>query len=421
MELNVPVTPATVYHPFVGTGGAGGTGGGNQGNGGGDSYFAGDSGRTTYAHGGHGGWQSTAWGGGKGGSGSSNYGHYSGGDGFQSNANGHDHGGGGGSAGGPSRNGQDSTGRSGAGAVPSSGPGGDGGFSGPNTSALSRGFAPTKAPGGGGGGGSDDGSGYAGAAGDNGQVLLTYGATGILPLQSLLVHAPARDAPDLFNPLCPVGNGADTPNGATEYLVPATGNLSSRYDGTYTLYLVASSFSTPTVSRTITVQLRQYPYSGGTAMTLNVARTLTPTSDLLGTGTIIDMGPVTLPLADLPPGALSPYFAMTVTDTNTSDRFLDAILIDTRGTFVLVNVGSGSVFNNIWVDQPDATRDLGRILGSNADRDQAVSALQYAERFSGGPLAVYPDSNNRLFVYSAQGIPGLTAFYPPQWWTERLA
>jgi hypothetical protein len=422
MELNVPVTPTSTYHPFVGAGGAAGSGGGNIGGNGGDSYFAGDSGRTVYAHGGKGGWQSSSWGGGKGGEGSSNYAHYSGGNGYQANANGNDAGGGGGSSAGSTGPGNDAAGRTGAPAPYAGGPGGDGGHSGPNTSALSRGYAPTKGPGGGGGGGSDDGSGYAGAAGDNGQVLLTYGATGILPLQSLLVHQPATDAPDTFNPLCPVGNGADTPNGATEYQIPDLGNLNSRYDGTYTLYLVASSFNSPTVARNLTVQLRQYPYVGGTATTLNIVRnSITPSTDLLGTQTIVDMGPVTLPLMDLPPGSNNGYFALTVTSSNTSDRFLDVLIIDTAGTFVLINVGSSSVLNNIWLDQPDATRDLGRMLGSNADRDQSFSILQYAERFSGGPFAVVPDTNNRVFVYSAQGAPAVTAYYPPQWWTERLA
>lgn len=414
MELNVPVSPSTSYPATVGAAGTGGAGGGNQGGNGGDSFWAGSSGRRVYGHGGKGGWQSATWGGGKGGTGSSNYAHHDGGDGYQSNANGHDHGGGSGSSGGPNSDGRDSTGRTGANPVYDGYGGGDGGQSGVNTSALSQGHTP-------GGGGSDDGNGYAGAAGHNGKVRLTYGASGLLPLQSLLVHAAPQDAPDLFNPLCPVGNGADTPNGATEYLIPDLGNMNSRYDGTYTLFLIASAFNTPSSSRTLTVQLRQYPYSGGTAVTLNVARTLTPSSDLSGTQSIVDMGPVTLPLADIPPGSQSPYFAMTVTSTNTSDRFLDTVLIDTKGTFLLVNVGSASVFNNIWVDQPDSTRELGRILGSNADRDQAVSALTYTERFAGGPLAVYPDSNNRVFVYSAQGAPALVAYYPPKWWTERLA
>jgi hypothetical protein len=422
MELNVPVTPTSTYHPNVGAGGTGGAGGGNQGGNGGDSFFAGDSGRTVYAHGGRGGFQSASWGGGKGGEGSSNYAHYSGGNGYQANANGKDIGGGGGSSAGSTGPGNDATGRSGASAPFGGGPGGNGGQSGPNTPALSRGFTPSRGPGGGGGGGSDDGNGYAGANGDNGQVLLTYGATGILPLQSLLVHQPAPDAPDTFNPLCPVGNGADTPNGSTEYQIPDLGNLNARYDGTYTMYLVASAWNSPTTSRNLTVQLRQYPYVGGTATTLNVVRnSITPSTDLLGTQLIVDMGPVTLPLWDLPPGSNNGYFALTVTSSNTSDRFLDVLLIDTAGTFVLLNIGSSSVLNNIWIDQPDATRDLGRLLGSNADRDQSYSILQYAERFSGGPFAVVPDSNNRIFVYSAQGAPGVTAYYPPQWWTERLA
>jgi hypothetical protein len=420
MDLNIPVTALGTYHPVVGAAGSGGSVG-NGGNNAGDSTFAGDSGPTVRGHGGRGGWQSATWGGGKGGTGSSNYSHYDGGDGAQNNVNGNgNRGGGGGSSGGSASGGRDATDRSAATAVFDGGPGGEGGFT--VSGSPHAGSQPSKGPGGGGGGGAKISGSNAGAAGRDGRVRLTYGATGLLPLQSLLIHSPPRDAPDLFNPLCPVGNGADTPNGATEYPIPDIGNLNARYDGTYTMYLVASTFSAPSSSRDLTVQVRQYPYTGGTAATLNVSRKgLTPTTDLTGTQTFVDMGPVTLPLADLPPGSVSAYFAATVTSTLTADRFLDLILIDTKGSLVLVNIGGATIYNNIWIDQPDATRDLGRILGSNADRDQAASILQYAERFSGGPLAVYPDSSNRLFAYSAQGAPGLTAFYPPQWWTERLA
>jgi hypothetical protein len=413
MELNIPVTALGSFPATVGAAGTGGSAG-NKGISGGDSFWSGSGGPQVRGHGGQGGWQSTAWGGGKGGTGSVNYVHNDGGNGWQSNANGQTttDGGGGGSSGGDSSEGNAATSRHGAGAVYDGGPGGSGG------SAGNPGNSPTSGPGGGGGGG---GSG-AGAAGAAGKVRLTYGATGLIPLQSLMIHVPGKDAPDTFNPLCPVGNGADTPNGATEYLIPNLGNLNARYDGTYTMYLVASSFNTPGSSRNLTVQLRQYPALSGVALTQNVVRnSLTPTTDLLGTQTYVDMGPVTLPLADLPPGSLQPYFALTVTSSNTADRFLDVVLIDTQGNLVFLNVGSGSIYSNIWIDQPDSSRDLGRILGSSADRDQSVSALQYVERFSGGPLAVYPDGNNRVFVYAAQGAPGLTAFYPPYWWTERLS
>jgi hypothetical protein len=415
MELNIPVTALSSYPATVGAGGTAGSAG-SKGGSGGDSFWSGSGGPQVRGHGGQGGWQSTTWGGSKGGGGSVNYVHSDGGSGWQSNANGQTttQGGGGGSSGGDSADGKDATSRHGAGAVYDGGPGGDGGGSG------NAGSTPTSGPGGGGGGGAPNNQ--VGAAGANGKVRLTYGATGLLPLQSLLVHSPGRDEPDAFNPLCPVGNGSDVPNGATEYQIPDLGNLNARYDGTYTMYLVASVFNTPGGNHNLTVQLRQYPYSGGAAVTQNVVRnSLTPNTDLLGTLTYVDMGPVTLPLADIPPGSLQPYFALTVTSSNTADRFLDVLLISTQGSLAFLNVGGASVFNNIWLDQPDSSRDLGRFLGSNADRDQSVSALQYVERFSGGPLAVYPDGNNRLFVYSAQGAPGLSAFYPPQWWTERLS
>jgi len=424
MALAVAITPSTLYHPVVGAPGAAGgtfTNGGS----GGDSYFPGNA-VTVYAHGGKGGLTTPGqWGGGKGGSGSANYVSYSGGQGYQANADtaAGGHGGGGGSSGGRSSAGVHPTDFHGASRVDDGGPGAEGG----RFDTHHTGNAPSSGPGGGGGGGANLAGGggyYAGGAGYQGKVRLTYGATGLVPLQSLLIHAPAREEPDAFNPLCPVGNGADVPDGTHEYVIPAIGNLAARYDGTYTAILVASAWSGgfgSGSSRTVTVQFRQYPYSGGAAVTQNISRAVVPLTDLAGTGQYVDLGPITLPLAGIPPGSLSPYFAVTVTSSLTGDRFLDLLLISTTGDLVFLNIGSGSVYNNIWIDQPDSTYDLGRILGSNADRDQAVSALQYVERFSGGPLAVYPDSYNRMLAYSAQGAPAITGFYPPQWWTERLS
>jgi hypothetical protein len=238
----------------------------------------------------------------------------------------------------------------------------------------------------------------------------------------LVVHTPSENAPDAFNPLVPVGNGADSPNGSTEYLVPDIGNLNARFDGTYTMYLVAGTWSSPSSSRDLTVQARQYPYTGGVAATQNIVRkALTPSTDLLGTLQYVDMGPISLPINQLSPGGLDSYFGFTVTSTLTADRFLDILLIDTQGQFILINVPGSSVWNNIWLDAPDADRNLGLPLGSPADRDQASSLLQYVERFSGGPLSVTPDHNNRIMIYSAQGAPGITGWYTPNWWTERLA
>lgn len=421
-DLNVPVTALSVYPAFNGTPGAAGAAGGNQGQNASDSTFTGNAGATTRSHGGKGGWQSTTWGGGKGGSGSTAYAHYPGGNGYQANADLHTVGGGGGSSGGPASGGKDaadySNGRPGAPAVPGGGPGGDGGHVG---SLPEVGLAPTVGPGGGGGGGSADGLGQAGGAGKAGKIRLSYGASGLLPLQSLLIHMPRPDAPDALSPVCPVGNGADTPNGATEYLVPPVGTLQPRFDGTHSLWLVASTWSTPAAPRVLTVQVRQYPYSGGAVQSLNMTRTITPNTDLTGTLQYVDLGPITLPLNDIPPGSTDAYFAVTVTSSVTADRFLDVLFLDTQGSLVFLDIGAGSIFNNIWIDQPDSSRNLGRILGSDADKDRAFSITQYAAKVSGAGLAVYPDMNNRVLLYAAQGVPSASANYPPEWWTERLS
>lgn len=427
MEINVPVVALSSYPFVVGAAGAGGSAG-NAGVGGGDSYWSGASGRQLYANGGSRGWSSQTWGGGKGGTGSGNYLHYDGGDGDQANVNNDSdgRGGGGGSSGGTSQAGDDggwggdvrNPGRARTGG----GPGGMGG----NKDGSGPGFngnVPSTGPGGGGGGGANE-SGNAGfhggSAGRGGKGRLTYGATGLFPLSSLLVHMPGRNAPDTFVPLVPVGGGADSPSGAIEYLVPDVGNLNARFDGTYTLYLVAGTWNSPASPRDLTVQLRQYPYTGGTALTQPVVRKgVVPSTDI--TNGFVDMGPVTLPLAQLSPGALDSYFALTVLSSNLSDRMLDVILIDSQGTFLLVSVPGTSVWNNIWIDPPDPNRGLGLPLGSPADRDQASSLLQYVDRLAGGPLSVHPDHLNRILVYSAQGAPAFTASYTPQWWTERLA
>jgi hypothetical protein len=428
MALNVAITGSTLYHPIVGQRGSGGSAG-QVGTAGGDSYFVGNA-LTVRGHGGRGGWSSLSWGGGKGGTGSTNYVHYDGGDGNQANANNQDNGrgGGGGSSGGVAQAGDNggwgndvrNPGRQ----RQSGGPGGQGGSkdgSGPGFT----GNAPSIGPGGGGGGGANEtgNSGFHGGSnGAVGRVRLSYGSSGILPLASLVVHTPSENAPDAFNPLVPVGNGADSPNGSTEYLVPDIGNLNARFDGTYTMYLVAGTWSSPSSSRDLTVQARQYPYTGGVAATQNIVRkALTPSTDLLGTLQYVDMGPISLPINQLSPGGLDSYFGFTVTSTLTADRFLDILLIDTQGQFILINVPGSSVWNNIWLDAPDADRNLGLPLGSPADRDQASSLLQYVERFSGGPLSVTPDHNNRIMIYSAQGAPGITGWYTPNWWTERLA
>jgi hypothetical protein len=88
------------------------------------------------------------------------------------------------------------------------------------------------APGGAGGGADSTGTAEAGGAGAVGKLIITpYQLTAF---KTLIAHRPGPDSPSSFVPLVSVGNGADTPNGATEYALPpvlpaAPLNLNSQF------------------------------------------------------------------------------------------------------------------------------------------------------------------------------------------------
>jgi hypothetical protein len=281
---------------------------------------------------------------------------------------------------------------------------------------------PTAGYGGGGGGGSMDGSGgHNGGGGQGGKIRLAYGAAGILPMNSLLVHIPPREESSAYSPICPVGNGADVPNGSVEYTVPPVSALPARFDGTYSAWLVASTYSSPSSARTVIVTLRQYAYAGGPSTTVALTRTLTPANDAVNGYT--DMGAVTLPLWDLPPGNTDAYFTATIASGLTADRFFDLILLSTTGQVVFVNMTGTAFAQNMWIDVPELGRDLGRVLASDADRDRARSVVgsDPSNRISGGPLCVTPNAHNRLLIYQGLGMPSATLSYLPNWWADRLS
>ena len=421
ISTKVPVTAGNTYHPVVGAGGTHGSGGMsgiNNATSGGDSYFIGDSSNTTYANGGNRGWiAENTWGGGKGGDGSNAPVHYPGGNGYQANVNGVPQGGGGGGSAGTSSAGNSASGRGGGSAVTGGGPGGTGG--GDNVS-PEAGQTPTGFGGGGGGGSDDNSGGHNGGDGQGGMIQLSYGASGILPISSLLVHMPKPDAPPELSPLCPVGNGADTPNGGTEYTVPPINSLPARFDGTYTVYLIASSYNNPTSSHTVSVVIKQYAYSSGPSVQTTLSRTFTPSTDILNG--YIDLGNITLPLADMAPGNTDSFFVVTVTSNFTIDRYLDVLFLDTQGQLVFVNFSGSAFAQNVWIDEAELDRDLGRVLASETDRDRARSCLasDNSNRVSGGPLCVTPEVHNRVLVYQQQGVPATTMSYLPRWQSGRL-
>lgn len=475
----VPVTPGTVYSFTVGSGGSGGAAAsnGNSGSAGGNSVFTADGGTAVTAHGGTAGTVTTSSGfrgnnngaaGGSGGTGSGATIHWDGGWG----GNGAPYGGGGGSSAGPSSSGNDGDGYGDSGAAPSGGgsggvgrtnngagfagsaPGGGGGGSyypnyagGAGASGQIRltypGGAPTNngaaavvgggaggnggpsantagsagaSPGGGGGGADSTGTSEAGGAGGAGRIIVTpYSSPAF---KTLVAHRPGPDAPQSLNPLVPIGNGADTPNGTTQYPVPSlVSGVNARFGGTYTVMLTNFTWNNPTVSRTITVTVTQAEYVGGPTYATSVSTTVVPSTGV--TNGLLTVGELTLPYKDIAPDNQSAVFTVSVTDTNTSDRFLDALFLDTTGQTIELGPPSGYV--SFYIDEPDPDRDLGRVLGSQFGRPDAISVIDSALSLSGGPLTVDPSqSGGVLLVYAIEGAPAVAMSYFSRYFLDRV-
>jgi hypothetical protein len=469
----VAVTPGHTYNFVIGAGGAGGAGGGsgNPGIAGSSTAFTGDS-VTVTAHGGAGGQVNTnffAGGtGGAGGSGSTATTHFDGGAG----ATGKPYGGGGGSSAGSSSPGNAGSGfgsggvavtgggaggagtsgsgaghsasapgggggasynegsaggsgatgtivisypggaptNNGAAAVPGGGAGGAGGGS--NNTAGSAGSV----PGGGGGGADSTGTAEAGGAGGNGHIVVTpFAPPGF---KTLIVHRPGPDAPASLNPYVNLGNGSSVPNGSTEFAVASlvTG-VNPRFGGTYTLMAVNFTWSNPTASRTIFATVKQYEYAGGPAYSISTLPiTITP-STLPGTGQLVVLGNLTLPYKDIAPDNQGSFPTVTITDSNTSDRFLDMMFLDTLGQTFVVNEATG--YTDYYIDEPTSDRALPRVLGSNNGRPDAISVSDFST-MSGGPITVDPGTNMML-VYCVEGVPNVAGSYFARWYLDRLS
>ncbi len=472
---NVAVTPGTHYAYTVGAGGAGGTGGGN-GSSGGASSFTGNS-VTVTGNPGAGGWGNSWYG--SPGSGSSPAGGsggsvYAGGLGGPS----YPYTGGGGSSAGPGSSGN--TASSTAGAIAPSGGGNGGNGSGNNNGAGSAGSAPGgggggshtssyaggagaagqvritypastgaptnaggvavsgggaggaggatagstgtagSAPGGGGGGAWSSGAAVAGGAGAAGQIRITP----YIPsaFKSLIVHRPPLGTLKTFQPLVSVGAGGDAPDGTHSYTMPqlVTG-VNADFGGTYSVYLIASSWSggsSSTVSRTIFVTVTQYEYAGGAGYSQSTLPVTVSPSQV--TNGIVVAGVLTLPIKAVAPDNLGAYYTVSVTDSNTSDRFYDCIFLDTMGQLVVINRPTTG-YVTYYVDAPDPNVSVGRVMGSQLGRPDAISVTDASTVISGGALYVEPaDGDNMLFVYSADALaPNTSVNYFPCYYFDR--
>jgi hypothetical protein len=339
-----------------------------------------------------------------GGTGSANSAHFGGGAGWTTTALG----GGGGGSGGFASAGTAATSQAGAPAVTGGGKGASG------AAAIDTGGQSGAPPGGGGGGSDMSTAAQSGGSGGNGAIFLTWTP----PLQAfgtLIAHRPGRDAPENLNPCVPVLSTSDPPDGR-QYTVPQViSGVSSLFRGTYSVLLMNYVWDSPTVPRQITVTVYQYEYVGGPAWTAQLTRTLTPATDIVN-GLVV-MGELTLPVKDMDPSNTSGYYAIGINDSDQLDQFLDVLLLDVQGETVIINIPPGNSYTNFFIDEPSSDRDLGRIMGSDLDRSQAISVLDSCI-VSGGPFYLTPGDNTFL-AYCPQGAPNLGVTYLPRWYSDR--
>ena len=197
---------------------------------------------------------------------------------------------------------------------------------------------------------------------------------------------------------------------------PLTG-VNADFSGTYTIYLINSSWN-GSGTRTITVTVTQYEYAGGPSYaTSTLPVTVTPAQVTNG---IVTAGVLTLPVKQVAADNSGGYYSVSVTDSNTSDRFYEAIFLDTQGQTIVINRAAGG-YINYFVDAPDPNLNLGLIQGSNQGRPAAVSV--FADCVISGPaIAIEPaDGENTLFAYSADALaPAIGLSYSPRWFYDRF-
>ena len=276
-------------------------------------------------------------------------------------------------------------------------------------------------PGGGGGGCLGvSGTPYEGGQGAPGALRLTWTP----PLQTfntLIVHSLGANADPNVNPCTPIPI-TDTPNN-TEYLVPSlNGIMNATFNSTYTVLLSNFVWNSATSStpRHITVTINQYEYPGGPKASVQVARAVTPATDSVNG--LLSMGEVTLPVKDYLKHNDQSYFTVSINDTDSSDRFMDVLMLDTLGQTTLINIDPGQPgygqYINYFIDEATSDRDLGFVGASFQERQHQVSVLDYAQ-ISGGQLYVGP-GDNLFFVYSPAGAPNLALQYAPRWYLDRM-
>ncbi len=276
-------------------------------------------------------------------------------------------------------------------------------------------------PGGGGGGsfGATTTS-IPGGQGGQGGIRVTYQPP-LTPFNTLIVHRPGQNANQNLNPLTPIPI-TDVPNNTEYKIVNAVQpSVNAVFNSTYTVVLVANKWNPATLgtARTVTVTVSQYEYQGGPASSVQVSRSLVPSTDIVNG--LVNLGEVTLPIKDYAKFNDQSYFTVSVNDTDSADRFMDVLMLDTTGQTMILNIAPNqagyNTYVNYYIDEPTPDRDLGFIGGTCQDRQHNVSLMEYAF-ISGGPLYIGA-GDNLLLTYSPSGAPSLAVTYAPRWYLDR--
>jgi hypothetical protein len=275
-------------------------------------------------------------------------------------------------------------------------------------------------PGGGGGGAYASNTGAnQGGQGGQGMVRVTW-TPPLTTMNSLIVHSLGAGSNPNVNPICPIPV-SDTPSNI-EYAIPSVNGLvPASFSSSYTVLLVANSWNGATwgSARQITVTINQYEYPGGPRYSVQASRAVTPATDTVNG--FVNMGEVTLPVKDYTAYNDQSYFTFSVNDTDTVDRFMDILWLDTTGQTTLINIGQGNPgfgqYVNFFIDEATPDRDLGFVGASFQDRQHQVSVLDSAA-ISGGALYIGA-GDNLMLCYSTAGAPDLAVSYAPRWYLDR--
>ena len=194
-----------------------------------------------------------------------------------------------------------------------------------------------------------------------------------------------------------------------------SGAVNIAYGGTYTFYLVNASWN-GSGSRNLFITVTQQEYAGGPSYPVSTTPiSFTPSQITNG---VVTVGVLTLPIKKIPADNTQAIFTVSVTDSNTSDRYYDLIALDTQGQTVVINEPT-SGYITYYIDTPSPNVDLGDHSGSSNGRSAAISVLDNS--IVTGPLYLEPaDGDNLMFAYSADAqAPNIDAAYNSAWWFDR--